>query len=208
MSDPNFRKLDLTIIARDWPSGDDLRQRLGSLYDTELLTSVEQYKLVTPAHTALVDITIAKVEQISQMSKRHSGQVIAFYGAPNVNAVLPFLCIRGVNALFLEGEKLSIIHKGLLALRRGELFFPRSITGLLVDRVKLDAEHSAEALSRLSKKEQEILKTLSMGMTNNDIAREMNLSFHTVKTHVYNIYKKLNINNRSEATRIAQSIFM
>ena len=142
------------------------------------------------------------------MVRDNPGQAICFYNVPDNAAIVPYLCIQGVNGMFLKGENLSVVHKGLLALRRGELFFPRGITALLLERIKLDQGHSAIEISRLSRKEQEILKTLSMGKTNNDIAREMNLSFHTVKTHVYNIYKKLNVNNRAEATRLAQSVFM
>ena len=208
MSNPNFRKLDLTIIAADWPSGEALGENLKGLYDVELITAVEQYRLVRPSHTALVDLSIATIPAISEMVRDNPGQVICFYNVPDNAAIVPYLCIQGVNGMFLKGENLSVVHKGLLALRRGELFFPRGITALLLERIKLDQGHSAIEISRLSRKEQEILKTLSMGKTNNDIAREMNLSFHTVKTHVYNIYKKLNVNNRAEATRLAQSVFM
>ena len=42
MSNPNFRKLDLTIIAADWPSGEALGENLKGLYDVELIRAVEK----------------------------------------------------------------------------------------------------------------------------------------------------------------------
>ncbi len=51
----------------------------------------------------------------------------------------------------------------------------------------------------LSERETEILKMLSMGMNYKDVAEEIYLSPHTVKTHIKNIYAKLHVKNRAEA---------
>ena len=208
MGDPNYKKIELTLISSEWMSGEQFRRSLESLYNVELVTSIQQYSLVSPTHLVMIDMALADVCQISKLSSLYPGTVIAMYNVEDVSSLAKFLCIQGVNGMFVHGESTDIIKKGMLALNQGELFFPRVITNILLDRFKLEAGHTAIELSSLSKKEREILKTLSLGKTNNDIAEEMNLSFHTVKTHVYNIYKKLNINNRSEATKIAQSAFI
>lgn len=51
----------------------------------------------------------------------------------------------------------------------------------------------------LSERETEVLKMLSKGMNYKDVADEIFLSPHTVKTHIKNIYSKLHVNNRAEA---------
>lgn len=51
----------------------------------------------------------------------------------------------------------------------------------------------------LSDRETEVLKNLSKGFNYKEIAEEMYLSPHTVKTHIKNIYGKLHVNNRAEA---------
>ncbi|NQZ45571.1 MAG: response regulator transcription factor [Flavobacteriaceae bacterium] len=51
----------------------------------------------------------------------------------------------------------------------------------------------------LSTRETEILKMLSKGMNYKEIAEEIFLSPHTIKTHIKNIYSKLHVNNRAEA---------
>lgn len=208
MGDPNFNKVDLTIISSEWMSGERYRKHLGGLYNVELITSIQQYRLVAPTRLIMIDLVIADVCLISELCASNPESTIAIYDVEDISQLSQYLCIQGVNGMFSHDESVEVIQKGMLALSQGESFFPRGITDVLMNRVKLQSGHSAIELSLLSKKEREILKTLSLGKTNNDIAEEMNLSFHTVKTHVYNIYKKLNINNRSEATKIAQSAFI
>jgi len=51
----------------------------------------------------------------------------------------------------------------------------------------------------LSERETEVLKMLSKGMNYKEVAEDIYLSPHTVKTHIKNIYSKLHVNNRAEA---------
>lgn len=51
----------------------------------------------------------------------------------------------------------------------------------------------------LSKRETEVLRMLSKGMNYREVADELFLSPHTIKTHIKNIYTKLHVNNRAEA---------
>ena len=51
----------------------------------------------------------------------------------------------------------------------------------------------------LSRREKEILKHVVYGESNQEIADAMQISLHTVKTHLYNAYKKINVPNRLQA---------
>ena len=58
-------------------------------------------------------------------------------------------------------------------------------------------------MKNLSPRETEILKLISKGYGNLIISEKMNLSIHTVKVYISNIFCKLKVKNRTEAAFIA-----
>ena len=57
-----------------------------------------------------------------------------------------------------------------------------------------------QALS-VSCRESEIIDALVRGLTAREVAQRLHISFHTVRTHVRNIYKRLGLSNRIELLR-------
>lgn len=55
-----------------------------------------------------------------------------------------------------------------------------------------------ENFERLTEREKEIVRLVSNGMSNQEIADQLVISEHTVKTHISNILKKLELNNRTK----------
>jgi DNA-binding NarL/FixJ family response regulator len=60
-------------------------------------------------------------------------------------------------------------------------------------------ELKVERLEELSDKENELLYLLSKGLLYKEIGKKMNIAMNTVKKHCGNIYRKLQVNNRTEA---------
>ena len=58
---------------------------------------------------------------------------------------------------------------------------------------------AGSALAVLSKRENEILEMLSTGILYKEIADKLTISSETVRKHVYHIYEKLHVTNRTEA---------
>lgn len=63
----------------------------------------------------------------------------------------------------------------------------------------LDAERRRRPALRLTPRQQELLRLVAAGNTNSQIARELFISEGTVRTHLENIYRKLNVSSRAAA---------
>jgi DNA-binding NarL/FixJ family response regulator len=86
---------------------------------------------------------------------------------------------------------------------RGEASCPPDMLARLFERVaslrtQLQVAQNIE-LSYLTNRELEILRLITDGMSNKEIATNLKLELQTVKNHVHNILEKLRVRNRREA---------
>lgn len=81
---------------------------------------------------------------------------------------------------------------------RGQLVFPQAARRWL----RTQRQRPEISLSDLSERELEVLGLVAQGLTNLQIAHRINVSENTVKFHLQNIYQKLNVSNRTEATGV------
>jgi DNA-binding NarL/FixJ family response regulator len=92
------------------------------------------------------------------------------------------------------------------ALNRSVYFsLPPGVDGALT---RLRSERAQERVrddTGLTNRELEILSAVSRGLSNRTVAKELFLSDQTVKFHLHNIYRKLGVANRTEATVAAQA---
>jgi LuxR family maltose regulon positive regulatory protein len=68
------------------------------------------------------------------------------------------------------------------------------------------APPSSDLFEPLSDRELEVLHLIAEGLTNPEIASRLFISLHTVKTHTRNIYGKLGVHSRTQATARAQAL--
>jgi DNA-binding CsgD family transcriptional regulator len=54
----------------------------------------------------------------------------------------------------------------------------------------------------LTDSELKVVNLIAQGATNRDVAEQLHLSLHTVKTHVHNAFAKLGIHSRAQLTRL------
>ncbi len=104
----------------------------------------------------------------------------------------------GASGYVLKGAKTSELIHALRVVAKGEVFLYPSMAGKLVKGYLSSLDGSKNALSNLSKREQEILRLLADGYTNKEIAEKLFVSPSTVHTHRSNLMNKLNLNSRRD----------
>ena len=67
-------------------------------------------------------------------------------------------------------------------------------------------EPDSELIEPLSERELEILQLIAEGLSNQEIGSRLYLSLNTVKAHTRNIYGKLGVNSRTQATARARAL--
>src|SRR5204862_3214797 len=91
----------------------------------------------------------------------------------------------------------------LLAVIKGETLSPSK------DRVhQATVQALGEFIEPLSEREQEVLQCLAAGLSNRAIAQEFIVSVGTIKTHLNNIYGKLNVHSRTQAVARARELHL
>jgi len=73
--------------------------------------------------------------------------------------------------------------------------------GLDTSAVKLPAP-TGPAVGNLTPREQEVVKLISNGLRNKEVADQLHISTVTVKSHMTNVYRKLNVSNRTSMLRV------
>jgi len=76
---------------------------------------------------------------------------------------------------------------------------PPGLARGLIDRISTQASTQEKERVELTGKEKEVLTLLAKGFSRNEVAKLMNISVHTVSTHIKRIYTKLDVNSYGEA---------
>lgn len=134
-------------------------------------------------------------------------QILAFYNLRPGTGIEQPLLLKGVKGFFYEHEGLALFVKGVRALFNGEIWLSR---GVMIECIRAGASRrDARAIGPkgLTKREIDILALVATGFQNEEIAEKLFITANTVKTHLYNIFRKLNVPNRLQAALWASKNF-
>jgi LuxR family transcriptional regulator of csgAB operon len=109
------------------------------------------------------------------------------------------LVIRGVRGIFYDKNLPDHLSKGVHRLLEGDMWISRQIMSRFIPKPGETRRLPATEASVLSQREIEILNLTEQGAKNSEIGAKLFISRHTVKSHLYRIYKKIKVTNRLEA---------
>ena len=116
------------------------------------------------------------------------------------------LLSRGVRGAVNANAAPNLLIRFILAVVAGELWFPRNLVSrcILESRGQINNKYenrSSTSLlpATLTVREREVLLEVGIGSTNEQIAEHLCISQHTVKSHIYRIFRKINVPNRLQA---------
>ncbi|MCJ7539110.1 MAG: LuxR C-terminal-related transcriptional regulator [Desulfobacterales bacterium] len=109
---------------------------------------------------------------------------------------------HGIEGVFYDSDPPQTIPKGIVAILNGDLWYSRKTmtTFLLEPKSLANSPENRYANDLLTSREKEVLTLIALGHISRKIADTLCISSHTVKTHIYNIYNKINVTNRLQAT--------
>ena len=107
----------------------------------------------------------------------------------------------GAEGYVLKDAEPAVLMEAIRNIHRGESYIQPNMTKELVrefNRVTL-YEKKPQNENRLTAREIEVLELIAEGLINKEIARQLYISEKTVKNHVSNIFKKINVSDRTQA---------
>lgn len=69
----------------------------------------------------------------------------------------------------------------------------------IIEKITDTDDDSKKASDNLTRREREILVLITKGKLNKEIANELNITERTVKNHIANLFKKINVYDRTQA---------
>ncbi|GAB3111828.1 hypothetical protein G8770_11760 [Aestuariicella hydrocarbonica] len=107
-----------------------------------------------------------------------------------------------IKGLFYAHALRPQLFEGLRAIRQHGLWLPRQLCYDFLSRRRRTPTHSMviNLPVKLTPREMHVLEGIYAGQSNATMGDRLNLSEHTIKSHLYNAYKKIGVNSRLEAS--------
>lgn len=108
----------------------------------------------------------------------------------------------GVEGYILKDSESAELKNAINHVINGENYVQPSLIPALNSRL-VNRDKDEEKIETLTKRELEVLIKVANGMFNKEIAQTLNISERTVKNHISNIFKKIEVNDRTQAAVFA-----
>jgi len=157
------------------------------------------------ADIALVEAGSVDVASVRELLKVCPDMRIMLIGTPGDPQLIDLL-VAGADGFFTRGVSPELTVEAVRMFNESGVLLPPPLSRLVLDRLRYLEEHfGAAGLEHppLGKREALVLRMLTTGATNREIAKSLDVSVSTVKNQVAAVFKKLGASSRSEAVALA-----
>jgi DNA-binding NarL/FixJ family response regulator len=156
------------------------------------------------------------LKYIQEVAQKHTETKVLVVGVIEAEEFILQCFQAGAVGYALRNDSLEELLRKIRAAYHGKTFVSPEIAGALVSRVaelsrfvtNVDGDENNFSLlsAELTPREREVLRYLERGSSNQNIAEALTIEVGTVKNHVHNILKKLNVDNRKRAAMLARQV--
>ena len=142
------------------------------------------------------------IETLKELKAKKSSVKVLILTVHNEVEYLLKAIELGVDGYILKDSGSKELKQAINRVVLGESYIqPDLIPSLNAKLIRRDADR--EKVDALTKREIEVLKQVASGMFNKEIANHLDISERTVKNHISNIFKKIEVSDRTQAAVFA-----
>lgn len=177
-------------------------------------TSEELFFLLPHADLVLLGVELADksaFQILEQLREKKANVKVLIIGINNNADTIIRYIEAGAAGYILQDESISDMVLKLKAVKQEQAIISPDIAAAMMERLVMLAnletplafvEKRSEQLEELSPREEEVLSLIQKSYTNREIAEALYIEYGTVKNHVHNILRKLDVSSRHEAATI------
>ena len=142
------------------------------------------------------------IEVLKEIRKKDTGLKVLMLTVHNEVEYLIKAIEIGVDGYILKDSESAELKKAIFAVAEGEKYIQPSLIPALNAKL-INKDEDKDKIEQLTKRELEVLAKVAKGMFNREIAISLNISERTVKNHISNIFKKIQVSDRTQAAVFA-----
>ncbi|WP_435354505.1 response regulator [Emticicia sp. SJ17W-69] len=176
------------------------------------MEALEKVKTLKPT-IVLLDLTMPKMsgfEVAKAISDKFPTIKSVIFSMHNNPEYMVTSVENGAMGYLLKDTSKEEILKALTSVSEGEKYFPPTVSAMIIDGLLSQRKQkvtpklkNTNLFTKISKKEREILKYITEGLSSQEIAEKLSLSVRTVSNHRANILRKTDVKNTAELVRLA-----
>ena len=153
----------------------------------------------------LLDVSIpggGGLDAVRAILEKHHEQKIVMLTVSEAGGDVTRALRSGARGYVLKGVEAESLAKILLEVAAGDAYVSPALSARLLSGQETVAPTLGSATEDLDERQRRILRLVSLGWSNKEIAIELNLQEKTIKHHLTRIFSMLDVSNRTEAAMV------